>query len=253
MATLRIIGDGAISGEMSSIQAMTEESRLRALAAAKRHSFVVRLLRGVIPIGVIVFVVVQALLAIGVSSTTPLLLSGAAAAAWRNGQITMSKPVLTGVKEDGKEYRISADAMHQSAANADRMSLSNVAMKFGPDVMVTSKDGVYDNLTQAGSLAGDIVLHNGGAVLKASTAKIDMKTNSMASDDPVQLDSPGYAVTSDSMAVVHGGSEIVFKGRVKSVIAGADGFGPYGGLDAFPPPDLNADGPVQRALTSRAR
>ncbi len=201
-----------------------DEARLRAFAAARRHSQLVRFLRAAAPVGVVVGVAVLIVVAVfdpfrpktGQFSIGELAVDGL--------KITMGRPKLTGVRHDGRAYVVNASKAIQDVTRPTFVELRDIDGDLGVSdegtLHITAAVGLYDSSRQTLDLSQDVRIHNANYDVKLTSANVDFKAGVYRSDQPVTVVmANGTTVTADSALARDSGSELTFSGHVRSRFA----------------------------------
>lgn len=198
-----------------------DEARLRAFAAARRHSRLVGFLRVAAP--AILVVVAASLIVvavfhpfrakIGELSIGELGVDGV--------KITMERPRLTGVRRDGRAYVVNAAKAIQDVTRPTFVELREVDADLGMadngSLHITAAVGLYDSAGQSLDLSGDVRIHNSSYDVKLRSANVDIKGGVYRSDEPVTVViASGATVLADSALARDNGQELTFSGHVKS-------------------------------------
>jgi len=218
--------------------------------AAMRHSRMVRLYRGAIPVSLIgvlatiaaaaYFQPLKQLSKLGVDPAR-LVLSGT--------KINMEAPHLAGFTRDGRPYDLTARAAAQDLTNPGVLELKDVtariAMQDQNTVDVKAATGVYDTKADTMVLKTDVVVtSSAGYSVRMNEAQIDVKTNHMVSDKSVVVTLSNGTIKSRRMDVLENGDLMRFTGDVDVYLvpqsassaatapAEAAATGPSGGADA---------------------
>jgi len=207
-----------------------DEARLRAFAAARRHSRLVRFLRVASPIGLIGGVAVLVLGALfnpfreapGELSIGSLSVDGA--------KITMGRPKLTGVRRDGRAYVVNAAKAIQDVTHPTSVELHEIdgdlGMAANETMHVTAAVGFYDSTRQTLDLTQDVRIHNADYDVSMASANVDFKNGVYKSDQPVTVVmSNGTTISGDSALARNNGEELTFDGHVRSLFKSEDSQG----------------------------
>jgi len=199
-----------------------DEARLRAFAAARRHSRLVRILRVAAPASVVV--VVAALIVgavfkpfraeIGGLSIGELSVDGA--------KVTMDRPKLTGFRRDGRAYTVNAAKAIQDVTRPTVVELREVdgdlGMADNSSLRINAAVGFYDSAGQSLDLSQDVRIHNSDYDVKLTSANIDFKAGVYRSNEPVTVVmANGTTVSADSALARDNGQELTFSGHVRTV------------------------------------
>jgi lipopolysaccharide export system protein LptC len=194
--------------------------RERIFRAAMRHSRVVRFFRGAIPIGLIAvmgFVVAAAYFQpLRILAKLPIdpgkvVLSGT--------KITMEAPRLGGFTRDGRPYDLTARAAAQDVTNPGMLELkdvrAHVSMQDKSTVELSAATGLYDTKGDMMVLKDDVVVtSSAGYSAHLNEAKVDIKTNRIVSDQPVEVKLSNGTVKSNRLEVSDNGDLMRFEGDV---------------------------------------
>jgi lipopolysaccharide export system protein LptC len=174
-------------------------------ASAYRHSQRVRLLKLGLPL--------FALFGIGFFSAATIFAgNGAPVAAEKpaemsDGRIIMANPKLEGFTGDKRPYKMVAERAIQQSAASTAVELEKITADLpfgkGATAKVTAASGVFDNSTSDGMTA------------KLQTAKFNIATSEMSTDQPVDIKTAGSHITADSMKITNGGKVVIFENRVR--------------------------------------
>jgi lipopolysaccharide export system protein LptC len=204
-----------------------DEARLRAFAAARRHSRFVRFLRVAAPTSVVVGVAVLIFGALfnpfraipGDVSIGSLGIEGV--------KITMGRPKLTGVRRDGRAYVVNAAKAIQDVTQPTLVELREIdgelAMANNETMHILASVGLYDSAHQTMKLSQNVRIHSPNYDVTLAAANVDFKNGVYQSDQPVTIVmSNGTTVSGDSALARDNGQELTFVGHVRSVFTSAD-------------------------------
>jgi lipopolysaccharide export system protein LptC len=194
--------------------------RERVFRAAMRHSRVVRFFRGAIPIGLIAVMAFVAAAAyfqpLRILAKLPIdpgkvVLSGT--------KITMEAPRLGGFTRDGRPYDLTARAAAQDVTNPGMLELkdvrAHVSMQDKTTVELSAATGMYDTKGDMMVLKTDVVVtSSAGYSARLNEAKVDIKTNRIVSDQPVEVKLSNGTVKSNRLEVSDNGDLMRFEGDV---------------------------------------
>lgn len=197
-------------------------SQQRARVSARRHTRVVKTLRVLLPLGGLAIVVVLFGTAL-LKSLSPLNSIG-------NIDVTseglvMNDPNLAGRLNDGRAYKVSAAKAVQSFSDTSRITLTDLLATLNVSdeqtIEVNSKGGVFDTDEEWMTLSDGIVLTTtDGYRVDLSTARLDFKNGSMASEDAVKIQSETFDLTADTVDIQDEGKVVRFVGNVHTTIHG---------------------------------
>jgi lipopolysaccharide export system protein LptC len=194
-----------------------------AFAVAMRHSRRVRFLRKAIPagcVGAVALSVMWSVLApftrsIANVSMGPINLSGS--------KITMEAPKLSGFRKDQKAYEVTAREAVQDVRKPSLIELIDLTANLETDpkqfARLEARTGLYDTAGERLDLKGDVTVRvdSGGYRIGMLSARVDMKSGNVDSNEAVTVSSAGGTIEADSVQVRENGKYIVFEGRVRSV------------------------------------
>lgn len=208
--------------------AAREEARLRAFAAARLHSRLVRLLRVAAPVSLVVGVaaLIAATLVHPFRAKMGELSIGAVSV--EGSKITMGRPKLSGFRRDGSGYVFNAAKAIQDVTRPTLVELHDVDGDLGTvdqtPLHITAAVGLYDSAKQSLDLSQDVRIHNSYYDVTLATANIDFKAGVYRSDEPVTVvTTNGATILADSASARDNGQELTFSGHVRSVFSSGAG------------------------------
>jgi lipopolysaccharide export system protein LptC len=203
-------------------QAGAEDTRLRAFRSARSHSRLVRILRVAAPTSLVLAVALLVLGALfnpfrnlpGDVSFSSLGIDGM--------KITMGKPKLTGVRQDGRAYVVNAAKAIQDVTRPTMVELREIDGELGmadnQTVHITAAIGFYDSVKQTLDVSQDVRIHNANYDVRLDSASVDFKNGVYKSDKPVTVVmSNGTTISGDSALARNNGEELTFDGHVRSL------------------------------------
>jgi lipopolysaccharide export system protein LptC len=187
-------------------------------AAASRHSRRVRLLKFGLPLA--------ALFAIGFFTAATILVDtklptpSVESVAMTDGRIVMAKPKMEGFDADKRPYTMTAERAIQQSASSSIVELEKITadLPFGKaeTAKLTADGGVFDNAANKLDLKDNIRFFTSDGLQAVLTkASINLSTNEMTSDAPVDIITEGSHITADRMKIEEGGKVFVFESRVR--------------------------------------
>jgi lipopolysaccharide export system protein LptC len=204
----------------------SEPGRARAFQSAARHSARVKWLRRLIvggaaltSIGVVGFSWLRSA-TIGDShfSIESIGISG--------DKVTMAHPKMTGVRQDGRPYEVTADSGVQNPRDPSRTKLTrldaHLHLQDDGETRVLGDEGLYDAQAQTLDLTGHVRIKGVAFDLAMQSAQMNFKTSALSSNQPVRLDFKGGWVSSDKMSMAQNAEQITFLGNVQSEFRQAD-------------------------------
>ena len=142
-------------------------------------------------------------------------------------KITMGRPKLTGVRNDGRAYVVNAakaiqDVTHPTIVELQQID-GDIGMADNQTAHITAEAGLYDSVHQTLDMSKDVRIHNSSYDVSLLSANVDFKSGTYRSEQPVTVVmSNGTTVSGDSAVARDNGSELTFTGHVRSVFATAD-------------------------------
>jgi len=206
--------------DMAGVPFVEEGSdRERVFRAAMRHSRMVRIFRGAIPVSLIGILASIAAIAYFKpqrfinASIDPgkVVLSGS--------KINMEAPKLGGFTRDGRPYELTASAAAQDITNPTVLELKDVhaklTMQDKSTVDLTAATGVYDTKGDTMLLRTNVVVtSSSGYSVVLHEAQFDVKTNRIVSDKPVEVKMSSGTVKASRLEVSDNGDTMRFEGDV---------------------------------------
>lgn len=192
----------------------------RQFRVAKRHSRRVRLLRRVIPVGILaLFGVVffaSWLNPLGMLTKLPidpgkLLVSGT--------KITMEAPRLAGFTRDARPYEFTARAAAQDLTKPDVLELKDIHAKIEMQdkahMEMTAASGIYDTKSDVLRLTDTIQLSSSaGYSGRLSDAVVDVRKGNVVTEHPVEVILLNGTLSANRLEVVNSGELLRFDGGV---------------------------------------
>jgi lipopolysaccharide export system protein LptC len=192
-----------------------------AYAAALRHSGRVRMLRRAIPMICVAGLVGPVLWGIvsPFASTTADVKVGAVSVS--GTKIKMESPKLSGFKKDQKAYELTAVDAVQDIKTPTVVELNNLTGRMEQAVnsfaRLTAEWGRYDQTADRLDMKGTIRLRTDqGHEADLFSARVDMKSGDISSQEPVEIRSKNGTINADTMVIRDNGKHAVFEGRVRS-------------------------------------
>ncbi|MBO0759136.1 MAG: LPS export ABC transporter periplasmic protein LptC [Bradyrhizobiaceae bacterium] len=192
----------------------------RQFRSAKRHSRRVRLLRRVIPAGILALFGVVAFATwfnpLGMLTKLPidpgkLLVSGT--------KITMEAPRLAGFTRDARPYEFTARAAAQDITKPDVLELKDIHAKIEMQdkahVEMTAASGIYDTKSEVLKLTDPIQLSSSaGYSGRLSDAIVDVRKGDVITNHPVEVILLNGTLNANRLEVVNNGELLRFDGGV---------------------------------------
>jgi lipopolysaccharide export system protein LptC len=196
----------------------------RVFRAALRHSRLVRLLRVGIPaittlgvlITVLAFYVLDPLRALAKlpASIGGLVVSGTS--------ITMQQPRMAGYTQDRRPYVVTARAATQDVTKPDTVTLqelrATIEFKDAGKYELTARSGLFESKLDRLTLQDEILVNSANYQAKLSEAVVNVRTNHMVSEHPVEVTMRQGTVNANRLEVTNSGEVIRFEGGVTMVL-----------------------------------
>ena len=196
----------------------------RVFRAALRHSRWVRLLR----IGIPAFVVVAAVIVVlSVYVLDPLRalakLPGSIGGLVVSGtSITMQQPRMAGYTQDRRPYVVTARAATQDVTKPDMVTLldlrATLEFKDAGKFELTARSGLFESKLDRLTLQDDILVNSANYQAKLSEAVVNVRTNHMVSEHPVEVIMRQGTINANRLEVTNSGEVIRFEGGVTMVL-----------------------------------
>lgn len=188
----------------------------RAVRKAGRHSVLVRIVRVVLPVGVVAGLTVLVLF----TYFKPMqifdkLPSVSGKLAVQGSKITMELPKIAGFTRDSRAYEMTAETAVQDIATPDVVDLKNLRATVelpGPNlVQISAISGVYNTKTEQLVMRDQITFATAhGYRGKLREAIVDVKKGNIVSDQPVELTLPDGLLRANRLEIVDSGDVIRF-------------------------------------------
>lgn len=191
-----------------------------AFRGAKRHSRNVRLLRILVPAGVVLGIVV-------ISLTTFLnpvrflykLPNDMGTLVVSGTKITMEAPRLAGYTKDQRGYEVTAKAAAQDMAKPDFVELTELRAKLAmPDnnsAELVTVGGLYHTKTEILTLGPNILLTStNGYEARLADAVIEIRKGNITTEKPVEVKMARGKLNANRLEVINSGEVIRFEGGV---------------------------------------
>lgn len=196
-----------------------------AYAVARRHSRRVRVLKFAIPlgaaaaVGVILFIgLFDPFHRLGHMELGPVSLSGT--------KVTMEQPKLTGYRKDAQPYEVTAVSATQDIRKPTIVELKELKARIMLDgdkaARLEAASGVYDTQNEKLVLKESVrVKSDAGYDAWLTSADVDFKAGTVVSKEPVRVTMTNGTVEADTLDMRDNGRVVVFAGRVRTVLNGA--------------------------------
>jgi lipopolysaccharide export system protein LptC len=205
---------------VNSVQNPAYDAALEArFAVAARHSRLVHILRIAVPAAVGLATALIIYIAFFNKFRIPELPFNPGNMVVSGTRITMEVPHLSGYTPDRRPYELRAKTATQDIRDPDHVELKSlkakVLMQDQSTVFLDALTGIFDNKQQQLDLRKDILLRTStGYEARLSQAFVDMNTNTVSSDEHVDVKLTNGTLSSDRLRITNGGEVIRFEGNV---------------------------------------
>ena len=196
----------------------------RVFRAALRHSRWVRFLRVGIPIIAVVGVLITVLTVYVLDPLRALAkLPGSIGGLVVSGtSITMQQPRLAGYTQDRRPYVVTARAATQDVTKPDTITLlelnATIEFKDSGKYELTARSGLFESKLDRLTLQEDILVNSASYQAKLSEAVVNVRTNHMVSEHPVEVTMPQGTINANRLEVTNSGEVIRFEGGVTMML-----------------------------------
>jgi lipopolysaccharide export system protein LptC len=197
---------------------------VRVFRAARRHSRLVRLLRIAVPVTVVVAVLITVLSVYVLDPLRQLAkLPGSIGGLVVSGtSITMQQPRMSGFTQDRRPYVVTARAATQDVTKPDTVQLldlnATIEFKDAGKFELTARSGLFESKQDRLTLQDDILVNSAAYQAKLSEAVVNVRTNHMVSEHPVEVTMKQGTVNANRLEVTNSGEVIRFEGGVTMVL-----------------------------------
>lgn len=196
---------------------------VRAFAAARRHSRTVRLLRAALLLSALAAVAVLTAMGLYRTFGSPLSRLSVGGVSIGGSKIVMDRPRLTGARQDGRSYVITAARAIQDVKHPTLVELvtidGDIDTANHDPLHLTAAAGHYDTEQEALDLSEPVHIHNKQYTIDLQSVHIDFKSGAYKTLEPLTVvTNSGSSIVADSAIVTDNGKEIAFEGHVKSII-----------------------------------
>ncbi len=188
---------------------------------ADHHSFLVRLLKGALPL-LAICLVAWFVFATFLNFEPPEEVS-VESSGISNGKLIMDAPRVKGYNTRNLPYDLNAKRAVQDLKKPGIIALELIGamlpIEDGSFAEVDAYSGIYDSSKELLSLDQDIVITRAdGTTIKLDSAHIDLKSGNLFSKDPVNVSTPTTSISADEVEVIDNGAVVVFKNRVQMTV-----------------------------------
>lgn len=194
----------------------------RIYAKAVAHSRLVYFLKIALPVAALVLV--GAFIATSYVRTLVPDEFSVAGAAIEGGSIVMNAPVIAGQGVDNTLYRIKAQRAVQEIGDTSRILFEVMAAELplssGGMAYISAEEGLFDQSKNIVTFTKpfDVDLLN-GLKAKFKNGVFDMQTSNFQTDNGVNIEFEGGALSAQSIQLSNGGEHVLFNGDVKMRIS----------------------------------
>lgn len=214
--------DAGHSYSISSRDFLTAPSmaqRSQSLNRARSHTRLVRILRIALPVialgvGALYFHSPRIAVSIGdiKASVGSIVID--------KGKLRMVNPKLEGANEKQGTYSVTARYAEQEVANPDVIHLTDIKAEISNSSKgwsrLSAPKGIFETKTEKLELIGDIrSAQSSGMAARLTRASIDMKTQTIISNEPVEVDFLNGTVHSSTMTMHTAEKRVIFSKNVK--------------------------------------
>jgi lipopolysaccharide export system protein LptC len=196
----------------------------RVFRAALRHSRLVRMLRIAIPTTVVVGALITTLFVYVLDPLRALAkLPGSIGGLVVSGtSITMQQPRMAGYTQDRRPYVVTARAATQDVTKPDTVTLldlrATIEFKDAGKFELTARSGLFESKLDRLTLQDDILVNSANYQAKLSEAVVNVRTNHMVSEHPVEVIMRQGTVNANRLEVTNSGEVIRFERGVTMVL-----------------------------------
>lgn len=217
---------GSLSGHAQGkndnrIDFLTGQRDVKAFNKAHSHSNRVRYLRIILPV-VATFMIVGIVGAYYWKSLGSPTLT-VQSTSFDDGNMVMQNPVLKGVDEENRPYKLTAKEAIQNTQELTKIELIEIdaviPMEGANNANIIAGNGFYDSEAKTLLLGGEVdILSDDGMRIILQDADIDIGAGNMFTNNPVIMNSPQAQITAGSVAIENNGDSIIFNKNVKMTL-----------------------------------
>lgn len=200
--------------------------RRAAFGAARRHTRLVQILRGAIPVAVVVLVLALVVIPFLSPLGGKLANVSVSSVGITGGKVRMETPKLSGRRKDNRPYQVTAENAFQEIRNPTQVELQALTARIQMEregwVTVNARTGLFDTQKEKLQLVDDVHIRTeSGHDMRMKTADVDFKSGTVVSREPVKVDLGETTVDANTLDVKNNGELIAFEGRVRVFIKNA--------------------------------
>jgi lipopolysaccharide export system protein LptC len=136
--------------------------------------------------------------------------------------ITMQQPRMAGYTQDRRPYVVTARAATQDVTKPDTFQLvdlnATIEFKDNGKYVLTARTGLFESKLDRLTLQDDILVNSANYQAKLSEAVVNVRTNHMVSEHPVEVTMKQGTVNANRLEVTNSGEVIRFEGGVTMVL-----------------------------------
>jgi len=141
-------------------------------------------------------------------------------------RIIKEKPRLSGYRDDGRPYDLSAAQGAQDIRSPNVVELSEIDARIDSaeqsDVHLTAPAGTFDGANDTMNLNGDIrIIGESRFDIRLREAKMNFKTGTVVSDQAISVAMPSGVIAAQRLIVSENGKKITFYGGVETTFTPA--------------------------------
>jgi lipopolysaccharide export system protein LptC len=144
--------------------------------------------------------------------------AGVAAPVVTGTKLTMLEPKYSGATRDGRRYELAAATALYPAGGGDGIELdrprARLATTNGTTLTLTAASGLLAYGMDTVALRHDVVLAVGAREIRLTEARIDLRSNTVTSDAPFEINADGRVILGHRLEVTEAGQVAVVGGGV---------------------------------------
>ncbi len=195
-----------------------------AIGSARRHSRRVRMLKLLLPAAAVLAVVAF----VAASWFSSMRIEGVSleSASIQDGKLVMANPSIDGFTANDQPYKMTARrALQEIGGATQRIDLEGIEARLPLDsdtmAHVRAEAGVFDRDANTLDIESEILVETDkGMSARINTARLDLSSGSLETDQPVDIRMEGTQIRADSMTISNNGSVMVFDRKVRVEIDG---------------------------------
>ena len=210
--------------EITALSSEPGQARMaRAFAAARLHSRIVGWLRAALLLTAVSAVIVLTVMGLYRTFGAALGRLSVGGVSIDGSKIVMDRPRLTGARQDGRSYVITAARAIQDVKHPTLVELVDIDGDIDTadhdPLHLTATAGHYDTEREGLDLTDAVHIHNKQYTVDLHSVQIDFKSGAYKTQEPITIvTNSGSSIVADSASVLDNGKEITFEGHVKSII-----------------------------------